>query len=52
MINDNTKAKIIELLTSTKRKGIESLIDYLTETGFFESPASTRCHGAHLGGLA
>lgn len=46
------KDKIVELLTSTKRKGIESLIKYLTESGFFESPASTRYHGSCGGGLA
>lgn len=46
------KEKITELLTSTKRKRIESLIKYLTESGFFESPASTRYHGSYSGGLA
>lgn len=46
------KDQIIELLMSTKREGIESLIKYLTESGFFESPASTRFHGSYAGGLA
>lgn len=52
MAKKNVKEQIIELLISTKRKGIESLIKYLDDGGFFESPASTRFHGAYAGGLA
>lgn len=48
----NTEEKIVKLLRSTKRNGIESLIEYLDNKGFFEAPASTRFHGAHPGGLA
>jgi hypothetical protein len=48
----NTKERIIELLASTKREGIELLIKYLTENGFFESPASSKYHGCYAGGLA
>lgn len=45
--------EIKELLLSTKRKGIESLISWLeNETDFFTAPASTRFHGSHKGGLA
>lgn len=47
-----TKDRIIELLRSANREGMESMIDYLIEEGFFESPASTRFHGAYPGGLA
>jgi hypothetical protein len=46
------KENIITLLSSTKRDGIEKLIQYLCEEGFFESPASTRYHGVYPGGLA
>jgi len=46
------KDKIIELLTSTNRVGIESLIKYLIDEGFFEAPASTKFHNSYKGGLA
>jgi len=46
------KDRIIELLRSTGRAGMDDLIDYLDANGFFESPASTRFHGACEGGLA
>ena len=45
------KQEITELLESTKREGIKNLIKDLSERGFFESPASTRFHGAYDGGL-
>lgn len=48
----DTKERIIELLKSTQRKGIEKMIEYLVTGGFFESPASTRFHGCYAGGLA
>jgi len=48
----NTKETIIELLESTKRKGIDKLIKWLENEGFFTAPASTRFHGAYKGGLA
>lgn len=48
----NTKERIMELLRSTNRENIAELIEYLEQEGFFESPASTRYHGAYLGGLA
>lgn len=34
-----------------KREGIEDLLNYLNETDFFISPASTRYHGDYAGGL-
>ena len=48
----NTKERIIELLHSTQREGMDKLIGYLEAEGFFESPASTKFHGAYQGGLA
>ena len=46
------KEKIIELLKSTNRDGMDSLIDFLEKSDFFKAPASTRFHGDHEGGLA
>ncbi|MFU0784542.1 HD domain-containing protein [Clostridium sp.] len=49
---EEIKAKIIELLSSTERKGIDKVIKYLEDSDFFEAPASTRYHGNYKGGLA
>lgn len=46
------KEKIIELLKSTKREGMDNLIEFLEKSDFFKAPASTRFHGDHEGGLA
>lgn len=46
------KDQIIELLKSTKREGMDDLIDFLEKSDFFKAPASTRFHGDHEGGLA
>ena len=45
------KKKVIELLLSTKREGMEDLIEYLESSDFFIAPASTKWHGAYKGGL-
>lgn len=47
-----TKNKIIELLKSTYRDGMDGLIEELIKQGFFESPASTKFLGSYPGGLA
>ena len=48
----NHWTRFCELLRSTEREYIESLIDYLdTKTDFKEAPASTKYHGAKEGGL-
>lgn len=39
------------LLQSTNRDGIESLIDYIRKSDFYTAPASTRFHSCHEGGL-
>lgn len=44
--------KITELLLSTKREGIESLLEYMEKAGFYNAPASTKYHGAINGALA
>ena len=46
------KDKIIELLRSTGRDGIENLINYMSETDFFTAPCSTQHHLCKVGGLA
>lgn len=46
------KQEILALLDGTKRKGMDAMVKYLCDTGFFESPASTKYHGCYEGGLA
>lgn len=48
----NFKAIITESLKKTKREGVEELLAYMDEIGFFTAPCSTRYHLAHEGGLA
>lgn len=45
------KDEFTTLLRSTKRKGIEEVINNLEALGFFEAPASTRFHLNKEGGL-
>lgn len=45
------KESFIELLTSTKRDGVDELIVAMDEGGFFEAPCSTSHHLAKEGGL-
>ncbi len=45
------KEKFIELLRSTKREGIDELINFLEKTDFFTAPASTKFHNSFEGGL-
>ena len=47
-----SKADIFkEYLRKTKRDGVEDLIDYMEEIGFFTAPASGGNHMSHDGGL-
>ena len=46
------KQTIEELLRSTKRTGIEDLIQWMRENGFFSAPCSSKYHLAKQGGLA
>lgn len=46
------KTKIIELLLSTERKGIENLIQHMEDNGFFTAPCSSQFHLCKEGGLA
>ena len=45
------KEEFIELLKSTKREGVDEIINFLEKTDFFKAPASTRFHGNYEGGL-
>ncbi|MEG1925939.1 MAG: hydrolase [Ruthenibacterium sp.] len=45
------KKRFTDLLLQTKKQGIESLIQWLESTDFFEAPASTKFHEPYEGGL-
>lgn len=49
---DKVYEEIDKLLLDTKREGIEDLVSYLNDIGFYDAPASTRFHGAETGALA
>ena len=49
---EKNKRKIISLLCETKREGIENVIRYLEESGFYEAPSSICRHHNWKGGLA
>jgi hypothetical protein len=42
---------VTDLLISTNRLGIENLIEYLDNNGFYSSPSSCKRHGNYKGGL-
>lgn len=44
--------RIKDLLLSTGRQGMENLIEYMEECGFFTAPCSTNHHLSKKGGLA
>ncbi len=46
------KKEILELFSFVKREGKKNLINWLSESNFFTSPASTMFHGNYKGGLA
>ena len=48
----STKIEIKELLSSTEREGMENVIHYLEESGFYEAPSSINRHHNWKGGLA
>ncbi|MCQ2973930.1 MAG: TraI domain-containing protein [Bacteroidales bacterium] len=51
MKNDLQKQEFIQLLKSTKRDGIEEVIEEIEELGFFDAPASAKHHLNYDGGL-
>lgn len=50
-MHESPKQAYINLLAETRREGIDSVIENLKMTGFFEAPASTVFHGNYTGGL-
>ena len=46
------KQTIEELLRTTKRRGIEDLLHWMDENGFYSAPCSSKYHLAKPGGLA
>lgn len=52
LITNDIRKKIKDLLRDTKREGIEDLIAYMDQIGFYKAPASTRFHGSYEGALA
>jgi len=46
------REEIIAALRDTERKGVDDLIAYMDEAGFFEAPCSTQYHLSCEGGLA
>lgn len=49
---ETIQTQIENLLTETKRPGIEGLLHYMDKAGFYDSPCSSRYHLAEPGGLA
>lgn len=49
--NQHYKDEFLEMLRSTGRDGVEEVIQYLEEIGFFKAPASAAHHLATEGGL-
>lgn len=49
---ESERVKIEKLLLATKREGMEDLLEAMAEMGFYDSPASTKFHGAYAGALA
>ena len=48
---ERNKEDFKALLTSTKRPGMENLLEFVESTDFYKAPASTRFHMAVEGGL-
>lgn len=52
MVKENKMVKEFEdLLLSTKREGIDRLLDFIRKSDFYKAPASTRFHSCHECGL-
>lgn len=51
-IKIKTQQAIIDLLESTKREGMDKIVDWLNTSDFFTAPASTQYHLNCSGGLA
>ena len=52
MVKEKRMVKEFEdLLLSTKREGIDKLLEFIRKSDFYKAPASTRFHSCHEGGL-
>ena len=51
MTENKNVERFEQLLKSTKRDGIDSLIEFIRKSDFYTAPASTRFHSCHEGGL-
>lgn len=49
---NDTKERILKILSGIKREGINELISYLNESGFFTAKCSSKHHLSVVGGLA
>jgi len=47
----NTKERFVSLCKGINRPGIDDLMKWLSESDFYECPASTKFHGSYPGGL-
>lgn len=47
----DNKERFISLCHTIRRPGVEELLNWLEANGFYDSPASSRFHGAYRGGL-
>ena len=48
---ENSKQEFLKLYQNIKREGADKFLEWLSSTDFFTSPASTKFHSAHEGGL-
>jgi len=51
MTHQEQVTRFEELLLSTKREGVDKLLEFIRKSDFYTAPASTRFHGAYEGGL-
>lgn len=47
----NSKERFLEVCSNIKREGMDKLLEWLSKTDFYTCPASTKFHGACVGGL-
>ncbi len=49
---EEQKQRFLDICRSTiQRDGLDVLLDWLCKADFFQAPASTKYHGAYVGGL-
>jgi hypothetical protein len=48
---ESNKKTVVDILSLTKRSGMDDRLDYLEESNYYHSPASTKYHGVFIGGL-